>query len=454
MSIRINGTPITSEVSFRKYFSLEDCISHKDIFIGEEIYHLFNSTYDKDLLRLLKESIRNSQGALLRTKQAGLYFVDGKQIIDLPYAQYNGNEDVICLSPERWQKVLLCHLGHMQVSVEANNETGKDGGRLKFALQNDEYRCISLFSKVDVLSHPIRTVEFSNFSLFPGNAHLCIQNEQGRVIDDVLIPNGVSLFGNCIGNSLIEILIPFSVSTDHCMYCGGNNGRNRSLCSKSVLEWDKGPFKYQEDIVNETTQFCADDEKGFLAISAGKLLPFSRTVNTIWGFKKYLERDDYVKVLIKGNSFILLTSQGNTVSNLDSMNLKNIVSIGIDGNYNVFAIDSNARLILDSNATYTGPTSNIYTVYSCDANSMSVKTRDGKTWLPTDDGVSITGKCLYADGHKYYLDTNSGEIKQENGTRLFPDKAISFWITPSCKRQDGYDMYLYDGATVLRKHLD
>ena len=120
------------------------------------------------------------------------------------------------------QAALLCQLAHYTPTPEdlepyAQSSSAVEASPLLadlIVLQNDEELLLPLFDLCRQIDVPIRTVAIRNTSAFGGVAHLLVQNADGQVIDHVRLGNGTTVYANCLGSRLIELLPQLSASSD------------------------------------------------------------------------------------------------------------------------------------------------------------------------------------------------------------------------------------------------
>lgn len=435
MAIRINNIPITSARLFREHFSLDNMFPLLHLIVGQEGSCLFSSEDDLMVLEQLRASCENG--------------------FQIPPEYADGN--IIKL-----QAMLLCRLGHATISDKEMDAFAAENGERKktsplsannITLQNDETIELPLFALAGTIKELIHTVSLKNISVLPGAAHLKVTNEEGQVIDDVRLAAGTTIFANCLGGKLIELLPQISASRDHCNYFDFTNDGYPILCRKMLVS-DEPVFCYNLKHTEGMTQFCADDEGGLLGVCDGKLLAMTRMFNPMNELMIPLSNDELlVKVVVKGRMLLALTNKGRTFSNISRMELENVVSIGASDDYMLYAQTVAGNLVFEKNPSHPIPVDNIYAVRSSNADTLSIKTRDGCNWLAEGRKSNLIGKHLVSGKRDFYMIPETGELFSNDSNVPIARHISDFVLAKSGTRNNLKNLIVYDGFIIKRINI-
>ena len=457
MALRINKIPITSARLFREHFSLSAVFPLLPVVVRQEGASLFHTETDVRVLRLLQATCAEDFTMPSIASREGVVEVTWQdEVLPLPVLP----ADFVPQHLRHLQAALLCQLAHHRPTPEdlepyAQSLSAAESSPLQadlIVLQNDEELLLPLFDFCRQFDAPIRTVAIRNTSAFGGVAHLLVQNAEGRIIDHVRLGNGTTVYANCLGARLIELLPQLSASSDHSNYMDYAASPAPQLCRR--MRSDASVSAYSPELSEGITQFCADDERGLLGVRRGQLLAMTNLFNPMNDLQFQLVADEHVvKVAVKGHLLIVLTSRGRTFSNVDSMELEDIVSVGISENYVIHALTAEGRLLFSHQPAEDVPTADIYAVHSADPDTLCIQTRDGSYHLPSGRTMRHIGKLLTTGTRDYLLDPASGDLYDTLVNTPLAKRVDDFLLAKNRMATGSFDLLAYDGSVVVRISL-
>lgn len=427
--IKINGTVITSDVLFRKFFDLDVVLGLvRRVAIDDTLF-----TEGKDLIiqQILRGILADGMASISLTFSDGAVIMECDDNVSIPltYLTVDGANEIKEIDAGKLKIVLLHELAHKSISVKelmgipAEASDGVEYIPNTLVLHSDQRMEFTLFVATEVIKNELRTVKIINASKLDGFATLIVKNQDGMILDMIRLKNGETLFANFVGNYFVEFILRFAVSTDHCNYLVYNGG-GKATIGRYIFATEQ-TFTYSVD--DEITQFCPDDEGGFIGIANGCLLPYTSLLNPMDDFDFPVEEDEkFVKVVICGKMLLALTNKGRTFSNYRNnilSNLSNIVSIGVGPNYTMYVLTSEAKLFFNVEG-WKGPVDNIYSVCSLNPKTPTVKTRDGITHFYSGKTSTGIGKQMKSEsGLELKIEPVTGELIVK-GTDLVLDHYV------------------------------
>lgn len=427
--IKINGIVITSDVLFRKFFDLEIVLGLVRRVVMDDT--LFTESNDLIIQQVLRDILTDGMAGISLTYKDGVVIVKCGDNLSVPltYLTVDDANEIREIDTGKLKVILLHELAHKNISVKelmGIPEESSDGVEYipnTLVLHSDQRMEFILFVTTEVLKNELRTVKIANASKLEGFATLIVKNQDGMILDMIRLKNGETLFANFVGNYLVEFILRFAVSTDHCNYLVYNGGKD-AVIGRYTFATEQ-TFTYSID--HEITQFCPDDEGGFIGIANGNLLPYTSLLNPMDDFDFSIEENEkFVKVVICGKMLLALTSKGRTFSNYRNItlaNLSNIVSIGVGPNYTMYVLTSEAKLLFNVEG-WKGPVDNIYSVCSLNPKTPTVKTRDGITHFYSGKTSTGIGKQMKSEsGLELKIEPATGELIVK-GTDLILDHYV------------------------------
>ena len=419
--IKINGVTITSAAQFREHFDFE--VARKIIGRIAHDNTLFTTPNDVGIQQMLARLLdRETEGFSVRLDEHATFVLHDEADDSEAFLSFFDSHDeafVKTFTAPMWEIVLLHELAHrptprerlqacMEMASENDTLTGDAG---EIVLHADQQLELVLFEPETKLRGRLRTVKIVNGSGLSGYASVVVKASDGTMVDVVRLRNKECLFANFLGDRLVELLPRMTVSRSHCNYFCFTDS---DLTVGRYLFATGATSVYSPADCRKITQCCADEENGFVAVSAGQLLPFTSLLNPIDDFDFSPDEDEhFVKVVMNGRMLLALTDKGRTFSNYGDFalaGLDNVVSVGLEADYSFYVLTADARLLL-SKPNLSVPTENVYAVNAQSAASYSVRTRDGMTHFSGGQTSTSLGRQVKTvAGIEIKMDPLSGHL--------------------------------------------
>lgn len=399
--IKINGTTITSAALFREHFDLEAVAKIVNQVVKDDT--LFTQENDVAVQQLLRRAL--DEGVEGWTWECDGHFAsvragEEEEPLRLVCLEVEEWQTLTSLSVRAWTVLLLHELAHRSLSWEKLKELSGGPQEQTCATQADtlmlhagQELVLTLFEPVDELTADLHTVKIFNGSDLKGYAKVVVGSPEGMVLDIVRLGNQECLFANFLGDRLVELLPRLVTSFSHCNYLtyeGGEATVGRYLFASEET------FVYHAAHCRGITQFCPDEEKGFVGVADGQLLLFTSLLSAMDCDFELLEGERFVKAVLSGRMLLALTSRGRTFSNVGKCTLarrRDIVSIGTGPDYSLYALTSKGKLLV-SGEHWNMPLENVYTVGTLSTKEFFVKTRDGYTYCHSGEKSTAVGKRI------------------------------------------------------------
>lgn len=458
--IKINGITITSAALFREHFDLKAVLK-----VINQVAHddtLFTQAKDEAVQQLLKRAlIEGVEGwtweydGHFATVKAG----DGEEPLRLVYLEIEDWQTLTPLPVRTWMVVLLHELAHRSLSWEKVKKLS--GGEQEqtseqqfdtLVLHVGEELVLTLFEPTDTCIADLHTVKIFNGSNLRGYATVVVKSPEGMVLDIVRLGNQECLFANFLGDRLVELLPRLATSLSHCNYLtyeGGEVTVGRYLFATGET------FVYHVSHCQGITQFCPDEEKGFVGIVDGQLLLFTSLLNPMDCEFELAEGERFVKVVLSGKLLLALTNKGRTFSNVDRCklaHLHHIVSIGLGPDYSLYALTSQGQLCV-SGDHWDMPLENVYAVGVLSAKEFFVKTRDGYTYSHSGEKFTAVGKRIKTEaGLELRLNPVDGSLMCKGADLKLAHEVDDFTLFDDIYSRTQEQVLVYYQSHV--KHID
>lgn len=422
--MKLSSHNITTAKLFRLYFNAKEILSNVRLFMVESQKLGFNENENK-LLQVISRSLLDNQTVDVTFTEDQTFLsigdiscpvrymvpvLDKIKESDLPVMERSRLAGILSLyelariAPSDVDEVFsLCNFN--RTSFDQFEEKLADEPTLIEVDSRAEPYKFNLVPLKERLEGEIRTVKLVNGSSSQlGFATLQIIGDGGVVIKSYILKSGEVLFGNFIGNHIIEFFPRMSISCEHCIYI------KKIATGKQILErrifYDNSIITYPVEKLGEVSQFAADDENGFVCIVDKQIVVYSRLFNNKTFAINYQENEHPVKVAVRGSAYLVLTNKGRVYSNCD-FDREGILSISINQNQTAYAITSSGEIIANRDISTTlKDKDSIAEVYFLWAYAAVFKNRDGQLNSLMDlAGVpDEVNKVLIYSGLPVYLD--------------------------------------------------
>jgi hypothetical protein len=288
--------------------------------------------------------------------------------------------------------------------------------------------------------YEIRTKKITNITNNgTGLVKIAIVGRNDSILKTMILKVGESIFGNFIDAKIVEFLPAMSIRKNYCIFLTKDSNNNLILSSYD----GNNKHEYKADESKGVTQFTATDDEGFVSIINRKLVNSS---NIQFKFNTTNVPVEFpVKVVTRGDLFVILTNKGHTYSNCN-FNHHGLISVAFNDKYIAYGITNTGKVMCNNQSIQIDSNyKDIVSIYAL-GDKILMKNISGTLYsdymdkikaFPCVNDIKIHGENIYILDDKNEL----SKIDENNKTKKIKDQVIEFDL-------DGNNMIIKSTITL------
>ncbi len=229
-----------------------------------------------------------------------------------------------------------------------------------------------------------------------GLVYLHVLGENDIILKKMELKPGEFIYIHTLNGQFVRKVPDFSISNVH-LISRATSGKEQSFC-KTVFHDHLHDMVYQSEELNGITQFCADDDEGFVGIAGGKIIVYSN----VESFLYIPETEYYVWVCVLGTQYIALAADGKVISNfLPVKDWSGVISISFTGDNEAYGIRYDGTVLSTRGNGFAGGLKNVVDISAYDnlvvakmlsgavQCSLEASIQNNDQYLATPDGLAV-----------------------------------------------------------------